>query len=77
MEALAGVCISFVNAFNPEKLILGGGLGMALPGLVNKVKERIWQGALPSSYEGLKVLTAELLTDAGVIGAASLALKTS
>lgn len=75
IAAITGGCISFVNAFNPRRLILGGGLGNALPNLVERVEKGVKQQALPASTENLEVVQVHLLNDAGVIGAAALALR--
>lgn len=74
IEAIVAGSISFVNAFNPEKLILGGGLGLAIPNLVERVYEGVCTNALKVATEHLQVLPAALHTDAGVIGAATYAL---
>lgn len=73
LEALTASCISIVNALNPSLLILGGGLGEALPHLIEKVKEGIASSALPAARAACRVVPAQLKNDAGIIGAASLA----
>lgn len=75
IEAITIGCSNFLNAFNPEKLIIGGGLGLALPDLIEKITLGVKQKALKSATENLQVLYASLHTDAGVVGAATLALK--
>lgn len=74
INALTASCITYVNAFNPERLILGGGLGLALPQLVEKVTIGVKEHALSAATQNLQILPAALTTDAGVIGAASYAL---
>lgn len=71
--AITGGCVSFVNAFNPSRLILGGGLGNALPNLIERVGKGVRQMALHASTENLEVMQVSLLNDAGVIGAATFA----
>lgn len=75
LEAIAAASIGIVNAFNPSKLIFGGGLGLALPKLVEYVQEQIEHHALKSSSENLQVVAARLGENAGAIGAATYALK--
>ena len=75
LKALIAGCIGFVNAYNPERLILGGGLGLAIPGLIDKVSEGVRQHALNAATEKLQIVPAALTTHAGVIGAASYALS--
>ena len=75
IEAITAGCVSFVNAFNPSCLILGGGLGLALPDLINKVTDGVKKSALKTATEKLEIKAAALQTEAGVIGAASFALQ--
>lgn len=75
IEAITAGCVGFVNAFNPSRLILGGGLGSALPNLVAKVEAGVRKQALLSATENLEVMSAGLQNDAGVVGAATLALS--
>ena len=66
---------SIIYILTPEAIILGGGISagadLFLPTVITEVKSRV----LPSSREGLEILTAELGNQAGVVGAAQLALK--
>lgn len=74
-NAVAAASIGIVNAFNPSRLIFGGGLGLALPGLASFVEAQIQAHALQSSVESLRVLNAQLGENAGAVGAAAYALK--
>lgn len=76
-KALITESISIVNAFNPQRLIFGGGIVNGLPELISVVKAGIKKGALKVSTNELEVLPAQLKNDAGVIGAATLALGES
>jgi glucokinase len=73
--ALVAGCVSLVNAFNPRRLILGGGVIDGLPELVGRIDQGIRQRALATAWEELQVLPARLQNDAGVIGAAAVALN--
>jgi glucokinase len=75
-EALAAGAAGLVNAFNPCRLILGGGVVEGLPGLVERVERRVAGRALAAAVEGFQVLPAQLGNDAGVIGAAAFAMRT-
>jgi glucokinase len=72
-----GVGISnFVNIFEPEHIVIGGGLGSSASDLfldtaIGEARSR----ALPAGFEGLKVSLARGGSDAGVIGAGFLAQK--
>lgn len=70
LDAIAAGCVNIVNVFNPQKLILGGGLGLALPGLAAYVSQRVQKYALKTASKPLSVLEAHLGAEANVIGAA-------
>ncbi|MBI5554887.1 MAG: ROK family glucokinase [Elusimicrobia bacterium] len=66
---------SLINIFNPEKIIIGGGIANAgtlisVP-LLKTIKER----ALAVSLQDVKIVRAKLGEEAGVIGAAMLVLS--
>ena len=74
-RALAAGMVGLVNAFNPCRLILGGGVINGLPDLVDYVRQGVSDGALAAATGVLKVDTAQLGEDAGVMGAAALAMR--
>jgi glucokinase len=76
-DALVAGMISLVNAFNPCRLILGGGIIFGLPELVDLVKQGVHERALSAATGSLDIATAQLGDDAGVIGAAALAMRSS
>lgn len=71
--ALIAGAVSLINAFNPRKLILGGGVVMALPEIVEGIKLGVKQKALAVATADLDVVAAHLGDQAGVIGAAVIA----
>jgi glucokinase len=75
-EALIAGATGLVNAFNPCRLILGGGVMEGLPELLDRIDEGVRRQALAAARDPLQVLPAQLHNDAGVIGAAALALRT-
>ena len=68
----AGIA-SLLYVLTPEAVIIGGGISASakffFPSLLTEIERRV----LPSSREGLEVLTAELGNRAGMVGAAKLA----
>lgn len=78
MGHLLGAAIgSFVNVFAPELVVVGGGFGLAafeflLPSATEIARREI---VVPDALE-LRIVTAELGSDAGVVGAGLLALET-
>jgi glucokinase len=74
-EALVAGVVGLVNAFDPCRLILGGGVIDGLPELVARVDQGVHQRSLPAATANLRVVPAQLHNDAGVIGAAALAYR--
>jgi glucokinase len=70
---LAAGIVSIVNAFNPHLIILGGSVIQGLPDLIPLAEKRIFNQALQTPLEGLRITTAALGNKAGVVGAATLA----
>lgn len=64
---------SFVNVFDPEVIVAGGGLMAAGELLLGPAREEMERRALPFPKQGVRVVAAELGNDAGVLGAAALA----
>jgi glucokinase len=74
-QALIAGAVSLVNAFNPCRLILGGGLIEGMPELIQQVDQGLQQRALAAAYAPLRVLPAQLHNDAGAVGAASMVMR--
>lgn len=74
-EALIAGTVSLINAFNPCRLIVGGGVIDGLPGLVQRLEQGVRKKALAAATEVLQVITAQLGDDAGVVGSAALAMQ--
>src|SRR3954470_7941955 len=65
---------SFVNIFEPEHIVIGGGLGASAADLfLDTAIEEARSRALPAGFERLTVSLAKGGSDAGVIGAGVLA----
>ena len=73
-QALIAGVTSLVNAFNPCRFILGGGVIEGLPELIQRVDQGVRQRALAAASASLKVVPSQLHGDAGVVGAAALVL---
>jgi glucokinase len=71
---LGAGAVGLVHAFNPRRIVLGGGVIENNPHLVEAVTSAIRDGVMPVFQEGLDVRRAELGGEAGVVGSASLAL---
>ncbi|HWF54010.1 MAG TPA: ROK family protein [Solirubrobacteraceae bacterium] len=69
-----GVAIaSFVNIFNPEVVIIGGGVIGAGELLLGPARAEMKRRALPPSRDEVRIVAAEFGVEAGMLGAAALA----
>ena len=65
---------SLVNLFNPELIVIGGGLTNLGDGLFGPVRRAIERRAFPAAARAVKVVPAELGGDVGVLGAVAVAM---
>jgi glucokinase len=65
---------NLVNIFNPEVVVIGGGVSAAGDLLLTPAREEFQRRALPSLAHESEVVAASLGNDAGVLGAAALVL---
>lgn len=73
-EGLIAGATCIVNALNPSRLILGGGVISGMPELIERVEQGVHQYALKAATRNLQVLGAQLThNDAGLKGAAAFA----
>ena len=66
--ALTGV----VNLLNPDKIIIGGGVGKAVEFIIVPLKKTIKERAMKGHAKHIKISMAKLGPDAGIIGASLL-----
>lgn len=69
-EGLLRGCLTIVHAFNPELILLGGGIIEALPDIPQWLKENIEEKALKAASKNLKIKRIELGEGAVAIGSA-------
>jgi len=74
-RALTAGCVSLVNAFNPGRLILGGGVIEGVPEMIDRVRRGVMQDALASASASCEIMPSILGAAAGIVGAASLAMR--
>jgi glucokinase len=65
---------SFVNIFNPELIVVGGGVMGAGEMLLEPARAEVQRRALPPSRDVVRIVAAEFGHEAGMVGAAALAL---
>jgi glucokinase len=70
----AGIA-SFLNTFEPELVVIGGGFGGALELLLAPAREVISRDALAPTRDTVRIVEAELGVEAGVIGAGLIAYE--
>ncbi len=63
-----------VNAFNPQRVVLGGFLGTMWPLVERVVDEELLVRVMAPSLDAVEILPAQLAADAPLLGAAELAL---
>ncbi|MEW8957083.1 ROK family protein [Clostridium sp.] len=68
---------NIVNTFDPEMIVIGGGVSKGGQVVFDKVKEVVDERALKAMVESCEIVPAGLGTDAGVIGAVALAIVES
>ena len=66
--------VGVVNVFNPELIVLGGGALAAGELLLEPAREVVAERALPPVREMVSIVPAEFGDEAGMLGAALLAL---
>ncbi len=66
--------VNLVNIFNPEMIIVGGGVAGLGDLLLGPARRLVRERAFPISAESVRVVAAELGNEAGVYGAAAFAL---
>ncbi len=62
--------VNLVNIFNPEMIIIGGGLSKMGDLLLEPVRRVVAERAFPLSAQAVRIVPAQLGDDAGVFGAA-------
>ena len=65
---------TLVNLFNPQLIVIGGGVTNIGDMLFGPVRQAIARHAFPTSAQAVRVVQAELGDNAGVLGAVAVAL---
>lgn len=75
LDRLAAGVASMVHAFDPERVIIGGGLANFGEHLFGPLRERVAARTMPALWQGVQLLRAELADHVGLYGAAAVALE--
>jgi glucokinase len=73
-EILGAACVSFINALDPEIIVIGGGISQAGDPLFEGIRRAIQQRAYSDQAKNVKIVPAQLGPYAGAMGAASLTM---
>jgi glucokinase len=76
VRAVGTGVVNCVNIFNPDVVVLGGGVTNAGERLFAPVRDMVQRYALPRPRASVRVVPAELGSDVGLIGAAGVAAAT-
>ncbi len=75
IKALGQGIGGYINIFNPEMIIIGGGLSESGPDYIEAVKTEALKWALPDCSRGVEIRAAVLGNKAGLLGAGWFALE--
>lgn len=75
LEVLSAGVASMINAFNPQRVIIGGGVAAAGPLLFEPLSRLALARAMKPLAKGVDLVPAELGDQVGVMGAAAVALS--
>jgi glucokinase len=76
MGRMLGIGIaSLINIFNPERVVIGGGVKDAWPLFIGATHEEIMKRAFQIPAERTEIVPSSLGDDAGMVGAAAVALE--
>jgi len=70
-EHLGAALVGITNAFNPARIVLGGGVLEGLPHLVHLARKTLQRDSIAVSYNQIELVHSTLGSEAGVIGAAT------
>lgn len=74
-EALGGLLVTLVNLFNPERVVVGGGVAQAGSLILEPAREHLMRHGLVARFAPPRVLPAALGAEAGLLGSAGLVLE--
>lgn len=73
-ECLGIVFAGIVNFFNPDMFVIGGGVAAAGPIMFDSLKKTLKERSFKIASDKAKIVQAKLGNDAGIIGAATIAM---
>jgi glucokinase-like ROK family protein len=73
-QFVGDVLASLVNFYNPEMIVIGGGVSNLGNLLLSSIRQAVLHRSLPLATRDLEIVFSEIGSDAGVIGAINLAM---
>jgi predicted NBD/HSP70 family sugar kinase len=73
-QFVGDVLASLVNFYNPEMIVIGGGVSNLGNLLLSSIRQTVLHRSLPLATRNLEIVFSEIGPDAGVIGAINLAM---
>jgi glucokinase-like ROK family protein len=73
-QFIGDVLAGLVNFYNPEMIVIGGGVSNLGNLLLSSIRQTVFQRSLPLATRDLQIVFSEIGGDAGVIGAINLAM---
>ncbi len=74
-EALGIAIGSFVHIFNPQVIVIGGGVSRAGTFLLEGIEKKTHENVMKSFWGTYKIILSNLVDDAGIYGAASMCFE--
>lgn len=74
-EAIGIAVASFINIFNPEIVAIGGQIAKVGEPLFRAIRRAARDHAIPTLFEICRIVPAERIEEAGILGGAALALQ--
>lgn len=65
-------CVTLINTFDPERIVIGGGVSQVGASLFDTIQQYVSKNALNPSGRNTPIIPAQLQQNAGLIGAAAL-----
>ena len=75
VEMVAAGLANLVNVFNPQIIIIGGGLSEVGEWFINRISEATGNRAMECAMKNVQIVKAKLGNKAGWLGAAAFALE--
>ena len=75
IDAMSTAIANFIHIFNPQIVILGGGISRGSDVFFDELKKRVEMKVMPSFVSTYELVVSPLLNDAGILGASAVALE--